>query len=107
MRRNLHTVLSISAVAPERLEGRGEGSAGYYYGSEPVLAVTLDCQLVMLPSWTRGTYEEAERAWSQTYPPLMPAQVLQTLSPEALRREDQNRLQEAFPQMPGRDSRRY
>ena len=86
---NYHTVLSIStAEVPEKLrEGR-------YYGPEPVMMVTLDCELLLLSAWTRGT--KVKGKWEPT--PLVPAGFLKTTfltdSHPALRPEDAARIKE-------------
>ncbi len=91
LRRNNHTILNlginpVSDVISQEL---------CYYGTDPVVQVTLDSELLLLTSWERGTWDSEARQWSQQFPPLMPTEVLETISavaPEAMRNEDQERL---------------
>ncbi|HOF17337.1 MAG TPA: hypothetical protein PK082_00375 [Phycisphaerae bacterium] len=89
-KRNLHTVryVSIQAVPTEtRQPGGTVGGAAapidpvlyHYYGTDPVLQVTVAGELQLLTAWERGTWDAKTNAWSQEYPPLMPKAVLDSL----------------------------
>jgi len=71
-----HTVLGHKYRAPTAAELQD-----YYFGTDPVMVVTIKGEMVLLSSWTR---------------PLMPLEVLQSLQqqvPTAIRPEDEERLQ--------------
>ena len=60
MARNFHTILSIEKG--EYVEGKDY----YYFGVDPVVRVTFEGQLLMLPAWTRGTAEtdkDGKKTW--------------------------------------------
>ncbi len=87
MSHNLHTVLNtMMVVHPQQPDSL------FFYGPEPVVQVTFTGELLLLASWTRGTWNAEANAWSDTYPPLMPASVLETLPSAAMRREDKKRI---------------
>ncbi|HDZ21444.1 MAG TPA: hypothetical protein ENH78_09145, partial [Phycisphaerae bacterium] len=71
---NYHTILSVDmqeeVQMPQDL---------YYYGPDPVLRVTFKCELLLLASWERGSWDAQAKAWSADRPPLMPVSVLRTL----------------------------
>ncbi len=84
MGRNLHTILRISAeaVLPDE-------NSPYYYGSDPVMRVTIEGELLLLTQWHRGT------KGSEEFPPIMPKLVLKQIehkAPTALRGADKERL---------------
>jgi hypothetical protein len=72
---NLHTVLQLQEMVAERNQ-----PGSYYYGAEPVVRATLRVEWKLLTEWER---------------PLMPVEVLGTLPSDALRPEDQQRVDEA------------
>jgi hypothetical protein len=76
--------------------GRSNAKKDYYYGPEPVRQVMLECQLVLLNDWIRGTYIPGSRKspghWDPTLPPLMPDEVLWTVPRKSMRPEDTGRL---------------
>jgi hypothetical protein len=88
MDRNFHTVLGIEmtnvAAEPDNL---------HYYGTDPVMQVTLNCELLLLTAWERGTWDAKSKTWTE--PALMPVKVLETLEKSSLRAEDRNRMGEA------------
>jgi len=49
MRRNYHTILAVHAEQAPRL------TAQRYYGTDPVMTVKLQGELLLLTAWTRGT----------------------------------------------------
>lgn len=66
----------------------------FYYGTEPVMEVTLTCELVMAAEWTRGRYDVQTQKWDEQYPALMPPKVVGMLrdrDPKALRDVDLKR----------------
>jgi len=76
--------------------GRSDAKRDYYYGPEPVRQVMLECQLILLNNWIRGTYIPGSRKspghWDPTLPPLMPAEVLWAVPRKSMRPEDTGRL---------------
>jgi len=86
-------VLNVSIAKVDQQEGIAEQY--YYYGIDPVVKVTMECELLLLTAWERGTYDQETEEWSQEYPPLVPVEVLRSLqevAPEALRSGDIKRL---------------
>ncbi|OQB81875.1 MAG: hypothetical protein BWX88_04176 [Planctomycetes bacterium ADurb.Bin126] len=67
----------------------------HYYGTEPVMEVTIEGELMLLSPWLRGKWDEAKKDWDPQFPPLMPVQVLMDLPANALRPEDSQRLAKA------------
>jgi len=101
LKRNLHTVLNVGidppgAAAPGGAStGRTSAEQRYYYGSEPVVQVTIMGELLLLTSWERGAWDDKANDWSKEFPALMPVEVLAALSNQdatAIRPEDQRRL---------------
>ncbi len=101
LRQNCHTILSIdmsnvtSAANTGTQAGQSMGEESYYYGTDPVVRTTLKCELLLLASWERGTWDDENETWSKKFPPLMPVEVLEGLNaaiPNAMRSEDQKRL---------------
>lgn len=93
MARNFHTILAstFEEVEPDESEG-------YYYGTSPVMKVTIEGELLLLTAWERGTWVPGQRGqtgnWSQQYPPIMPRDVLVSIASRdgtALRSEDRIR----------------
>lgn len=113
-KRNLHTILKVEeeAVAFNEKEM-------YYYGTEPVVQVTMEWELLLLTAWERGSEQaapepsgrarstaakrrprdleqSAEPVWKKEFPPLMPLEVLKWIEgqiPAALRDVDRRRLE--------------
>jgi len=100
LKRNNHTILNFnvaSAVANSGAFGRSADQSYHYYGTSPVVEVTMSCELLFMTSWERGTYDQQQKKWSDQFPPLMPVAVLRNLNelvPDALRKEDRDRLEE-------------
>lgn len=69
----MHTVIGVSSQAMEAVP------QGFFYGTEPVMVVTIRGEFRMLSKWTRE---------------LMPAEVLANVPESALRPEDRQRLDE-------------
>jgi len=114
LKTNYHIVVNQRIAGPEDdLQGMGAiGGAGsrasalgrsdakkegdYYYGPEPVRQVMLECQLVLLNDWIRGTYIPGSRKlpghWDPTLPPLIPDEVLWTVPRKSMRPEDTGRM---------------
>jgi hypothetical protein len=107
MARNLHTILKVDMVAPEKapaMQAAGAPAAAaasspvatmagrYYYGPEAVMQITVSAQLLLLTAWDRGTWDSEKNAWSPQYPPLMPVEALRLLPADALRQEDTKRI---------------
>ena len=114
MKRNLHTILNVQMA-----EVAFDENSLYYYGTEPVVQVNMDWELLLLTAWERGTAEEMEPdaprpvsgigmgvgvgdgptaepvRWKKEFPPLMPVEVLKRIAPSALREVDRRRLAEA------------
>lgn len=67
----------------------------YFYGSEPVMEVTIEGELMLLTPWLRGRQDPVKKTWDPQFPPLMPVQVLKDLPLDAQRPEDVQRLAEA------------
>jgi len=102
--RNHHTVLDLSVEAVDHDE-----ADPHYYGTDPVMAVTITGELLLLTDWERGTWlrdpKTGKGGWSKEFPPIMPEQVLQELragDPLALREEDKARLPRAASARSGR-----
>jgi hypothetical protein len=89
--RNYHTILDVAfdAVPVDTQDP-------YYYGTDPVVQVTIVGELLFLSDWTRGTMvqgADGKSTWSEELPPLMPEAVLRGLEQaNALRDEDKKRL---------------
>lgn len=90
MARNFHTVLSIELADLAGLASKPDPL--YYYGTEPVMQVTLRGELLLLTAWERGTWEKEKSRWSKKFPPLIPKEALRTIGSSALRPEDDRRL---------------
>jgi len=95
---NNHTILNVN-MAQAIPSGGGrksrEGEGAYYYGTDPVMEVTMTCEMLFRTAWERGTYDPKTKKWSSKLPPLMPVEVLKNLSdllPNAMRQEDRARL---------------
>jgi hypothetical protein len=107
---NYHTVLEVQAAVPEKAVSLEGGAANdsqlYYYGTEPVMQVTIKGEMLLLTAWERGTVDAATNKFLDKYPPLVPAEMLQqqfpTVPPDAgnpaLRPEDVARLTPATPE---------
>ena len=82
-------------------EGTVPGAALYYYGTEPVMQVTIKGELLLLTGWERGTADpNTPGKFLDKYPPLVPTEMLQQQFPPgpgnpALRPEDAARLEPA------------
>jgi hypothetical protein len=95
LRENNHTILQVEIedLPAEPLEDN------LYFGPEPVVRMTLRCELLLLSGWERGTLAEgspsrgSELQWE--LPPLMPLEVLESLPESALRQIDRQRLRAA------------
>ena len=87
MERNFHTVLNTSMSAYPMKDSQ------YYFGSDPVMLVTINSQMLLMTAWERGLWE-VDKSGKKVlkYPPLMPREVLSTLPKEALRDLDNERL---------------
>ena len=109
LKTNYHVVVNQRIAGPEddlqTMGAAGEarpGAAGkkkkrdYYYGPEPVRQVMLECQLILLNGWARGTYVpgsgKSPGHWDPTLPPLMPKDVLWAVPKTSRRPEDTGRL---------------
>ncbi len=102
---NHHTIIGMAITEAgtsdsARSSGRGGRSSAAselrYYGTDPVLEVTLYGELLLLTSWERGTVDDDKEEW--VLPPLMPDEVLASIhgrTEDAMREEDQTRLEEA------------
>ena len=104
MTRNLHTILKV-----EEQEVAFNEMEMYYYGTEPVVQVTMEWELLLLTAWERGSEQTATdpspralrgRAaaagrrsgdlarsaepvrWKKKFPPLMPLKVLEWINQE-------------------------
>ena len=88
MDRNFHTVLGI-----EMANVAQDAEDLHYYGTDPVMQVTLQCELLLLTAWERGTWDEKSKTW--TRPALMPRQMLDTLDKSSLRAEDRKRTEDS------------
>ncbi len=111
--RSYHTVLQTEIIQigtkTTRSTARANDRAGddrYYFGTDPVMQVTIYGEFVMLSDWTRGRWDPDKRvegagirkkgAWSDKYPPLMPVDVLKVLyakNSSVLRKRDLARMQ--------------
>ncbi len=91
---NYHTILNVQmeeVVDKDRASKEGL----YYYGTDPVMKVTFDGELLLLTDWQRGKWDDQNNSWSKEYPPLVPLEVLMQRSLEsALRDEDKRRIRE-------------
>ena len=88
MNRNFHTVLGVQMATvvqnPEDM---------HYYGTDPIMEVTIEGELLLLTAWERGTWDEKSKTW--TRPALMPRQMLDTLDKSSLRAEDRKRTEDS------------
>ena len=91
---NYHTVLSIQLEAvgetgpAPSMEGRGStasvpnaDTAGvssdlFYYGPQMVVQARIECELLLLTKWERGTWDAAHNRWMEKFPPLIPVDAL-------------------------------
>jgi hypothetical protein len=90
MERNFNTVLNfdLSEVDPA-----SPAFASCYFGSDPVMLVTIHAQLLLMTAWERGEWTiDKEGKKVEKYPPLMPTEVLKTLPVDALRPADSERI---------------
>ncbi len=79
MSRNYHTILQWDQSSITKDETRKQDI--YYYGTEPVMEITIEGELLLLSSWERN---------------LMPIEVLRNrVNPSALRPQDIERLKDA------------
>jgi hypothetical protein len=100
LRRNKHTILNISMSEGSQSTSGNVRDAGVsdsvlYYGTDPVVEITLEGEVLLMTSWERGTWDQKTNAWSEEFPPIMPEEVLQSINAinsEALREEDRKRL---------------
>ncbi|OPX22190.1 MAG: hypothetical protein B1H04_05395 [Planctomycetales bacterium 4484_123] len=103
---NYHTILDVKVGRPGQQQGRmmervrpsqPGGTELYYYGTDPVVEVTITGELLLLTDWTRGRSEPDGPSGQKKYPPLMPVDFLHLIArsdPSALRDEDLQRLKE-------------
>ena len=87
-----HKALRIDMNPPEPGE--------FYYGTDPVMEVTIYGEQLLLTAWTRGTWLEEKPGagkWSEECPPLVPREILEAADfpTEALRPEDEDRKRSA------------
>ncbi|MHC4294475.1 MAG: hypothetical protein ACYSTL_02700 [Planctomycetota bacterium] len=100
LRLNNHTILKVEIEQIGLSAGRSgrfalADESLYYYGTDPVVQVKLDGELLLLTSWERGTWDSQANNWSEQFPPLVPCEVLEKIKsqkPDALRAEDENLL---------------
>ena len=94
--RNLYTKAFHKILRVEMRRPTAEETGGCYYGTEPVMRVTIYGEQLLLTDWTRGRWVRGAKGkkahWSAEFPPLMPAAVLRTLPAKALRKEDEKRI---------------
>ena len=91
---NQHTILNVTMVEPDISDS---DTNRYFYGTEAVMQVTIEGELLMLSDWTRGKWLADQNTWAEGYEPLMPAKVLRAIhnqNPGALRDEDAKRMNE-------------
>lgn len=88
MVRNFHTVLAVELN--DLAANTGQLDPLYYYGTDPVMLVTIHGELLLLTAWERGTWEKDK--WAEKFPPLIPDESLRTIGPSAQRPEDARRL---------------
>ncbi len=102
MEQNYHIILNekISKVT-ENTAAQGQSNDLYYYGAEPICEVTIEAQLLLVADWTRGMWDAKDEKWLRL--PLMPVEVMQSLSSSALRNEDKELISEKLP-MPWKGS---
>jgi len=104
LQQNYHTILKVSMDSvDEGLDAGAQAGAAqgatveslYYYGPDPVMRVTFDCELLLLTDWARGLWDEQNNKWSSNLPPLVPVEVLRQIQagiPSAIRPADERRL---------------
>lgn len=100
LRRNKHTILNISMsevgqATSGNVRDAVVSDSALYYGTDPVVEITLEGEVLLMTSWERGTWDPKTNAWSEEFPPIMPEEVLQSINAinsEALREEDRRRL---------------
>lgn len=108
MARSNHTVLNVQMTQAEPLAS--DNGLLYYYGTQPVVRVKVEGELLLLTAWERGTAKPADPKarpardakpapeWVEQYPPLITLDALKDLAaraPESMRPEDQQRIQQA------------
>ncbi len=88
MAQNYHTVLKIDIA-------KSAQSSVHFYGTDPVMRVSIVGEMLMLTDWTRGRWDKNAKQWDKNFPPLMPERVLEqirTIDAGAIRDEDSKRL---------------
>lgn len=105
---NYHVILNVEIIPADSIsEASAVGGIGgtpfgmggstnrtsadmYNYGTEPVSRVTINAQLLLMTSFTRGQWDAKTNKWTSY--PLMPSEVLKTLPQAALRQDDKDFL---------------
>ena len=80
-------------------------SANYYYGPEPVVQVEIQGEVLLLTDWERGTWDDQANAWSEQFPPLVPAEALREQYQPGSRRPSARRTSQRIPPEPGAPGR--
>jgi len=114
LERQYHTILKVQVGESTTTQQPGMNTAGvgqaataqeyYYYGTDPVVQVTLTGELLLAAEWTRGRWDEKTDAWDKAYPALMPDAFLaaiQRYDASALRPEDAKRASAVMLAGPG------
>jgi len=104
LERQYHTILKVQVGQSTTTQQPGMHTMGagptataqeyYYYGTNPVVQVTLTGELLLAAEWTRGRWDEKSNAWDKAYPALMPdafLAMIQRYDASALRPEDAKR----------------
>jgi hypothetical protein len=93
LKQNYHIILNEEITPPDqqiqdnpKTTSSTTGEDLYYYGTEPLCRITITGQLLLLADWIRGSWDEEHKGWTRL--PLMPIDVLETLSNSALRKVD-------------------
>lgn len=95
--RNLQAQAYYKVTRTDLRRPEPEEMPAYFYGTDPVMVVTIQGEQLLLTEWERGTYDSSAQAWSEQYPPLIPVAVLKLMPSNILRQADSTRVREAGP----------
>ncbi len=106
---NFHTVLDVQiepvtdptssgSFGSSPMGSSGSALSPFYYGTEPVVQVTIVGELLVMADASRGRMDPNTKQWDPAYPPLMPKAILnlmKNLDASAIRPEDTARMSQS------------